>query len=335
MNILITGATGFIGARMAELFEANGDELILLGRLSTESEIRRGEHLSTLGLTIHDVDLTEQDLIQYTRGVDVVIHLAAAQHEANKPESYFEKVNVGGTRSLLDAATSSGVRRFVYGSTIGVYGNIAELYVDDDFPTIPDNHYGRSKLRAEEVVLSYSNDLEVAIARISETYGPGDFRLLKLFSGIQKGVFFIIGRGNNLHQLVYVDDLVRGIREMTTSAVLVSQIVVLAGNGVSSTREMCDCVSRAVGVPLRRLRLPMWPFLTVAFLLEQSLGRVGIQPPLHRRRLDFFRKSLSFSSIGRDALLEWRPRIAFEEGALRTAEWYRDHSYLSSADGPN
>lgn len=326
--ILITGATGFIGARMAELFMANGDDLVLLGRLRTEAETRRGEHLHTLGLTIHDVDLTEQDLIEYTRGVDVVIHLAAAQHEANKPESYFEKVNVEGTRNLLDAAISSGVRRFVYGSTIGVYGDIAELYIDDDFPADPDNYYGRSKLKAEAAVLSRSTDIEVAIARISETYGPGDLRLLKLFSGIQKGVFFVIGNGANLHQLVYVDDLISAIGEMITSDVVVGQTLVLAGDGVSSTNEMCDSVSRAVGVSLRRLRLPMWPFLALAVLLEQTMGRLGIQPPLHRRRLDFFRKSLSFSSTGRDRLLAWRPKIPFENGAQRTAEWYREQSVL-------
>ena len=99
--ILITGATGFIGARMAELFKENGDDLILLGRLSTQQEIRRGEDLGALGLTIHDIDLTEHDLAQYTKDVDVIIHLAAAQHEANKPESYFERVNVDGTRRCL------------------------------------------------------------------------------------------------------------------------------------------------------------------------------------------------------------------------------------------
>ena len=326
--ILITGATGFIGTRMAELFKADGEELILLGRLGTEPETHRRDRLEMLGMTVHDVDLTEQNLVQYTDGVDSVIHLAAAQHEANKPESYFDKVNVEGTRNLLDAAISNSVRRFVYGSTIGVYGNVAEPHIDDDFPAIPDNYYGRSKLRAEEVVLSRSDDIEVAIARISETYGPGDFRLLKLFAAIQKRIFFMIGNGVNLHQLVYVDDVVYGLREMATGDAAVGQTIVLAGDGVSTTLEMCDSVSRAVGIPLRRFRLPLWPFLTIAFLLEHTIGRMGIQPPLHRRRLDFFRKSLSFSSSGRNRFLEWKPRVSFGAGAVRTAKWYRDQAYL-------
>ena len=254
--------------------------------------------------------------------------MAAAQHEAGRPPSYFERVNVAGTRNLLEAAVSGDVDRFVYASTIGVYGNVSDVVIDNDSPVAPDNHYSRTKLKAEEVVASYGNRLKVTIARISETYGPGDIRLLKLFSGIQKGLFFIIGEGDNQHQLVYIDDLISAIREMATSDAVINQTLILAGDEAISTREMCECISMVVACPLHTLRFPLWPFTAMAFVLEQTFKRMGIQPPLHRRRLEFFRKSYAFSSNSRNRLLEWRPAVSFAEGTALTAKWYREQSLL-------
>lgn len=328
--ILITGATGFIGSRMAQRLHGQGIGLRLLGRLRNDEERDRAATLKSLGLAVQEVDLTEDELASHVDGVDLVIHLAAAQHEANEPESYFEKVNVQGTRRLLEAAIAANVRRFVYGSTIGVYGQALDGEIDENSRVAPDNHYGRTKLAAEQVVLGHGDRIEVAIARISETYGPGDHRLLKLFSGIRKGLFFIIGSGENLHQLVFVDDLVDGLHELGTSSETVGQTVVLAGAEILSTRDMCRHVAAAVGRPLRRLRLPLFPFLIAAILFEQTLGRVGIQPPLHRRRLDFFRKSFYFSPVVRDRLLKWRPSVSFAQGTRLTADWYRDAGLLGN-----
>src|SRR5262249_983986 len=143
-------------------------------------------------------------------GCDLVIHLAAAQHEANVPESYFREVNVDGTRRLLEASRGAGVKRFVYGSTIGVYGEASSDTLDENTPPHPMTMYGRSKLEAERVVRAYEG-LPTSIVRISETYGPGDFRLLKLFKGIQKNRFFVIGAGRNRRQVIHVEDLIQGL----------------------------------------------------------------------------------------------------------------------------
>ena len=326
--ILITGATGFIGSRMAQRLHEQGKQVRLLGQLRNKVERNRATTLEALGLSVGEVDVTEEDLASHLEGVDLVIHLAAAQHEANQPESYFQKVNVEGTRRLLEASIVAKVRRFVYGSTIGVYGEALDGEIDENSRVAPDNHYGRSKFAAEQLVRSHSGRIEVVIARISETYGPGDYRLLKLFSGIRKGVFFLIGSGENLHQLVFVDDLADGLHELGTSSETVGQTVVLAGDEVLSTKDMCRHIAAAVGRPLRNLRLPMFPFMIAAIVFEHTLGWVGIQPPLHRRRLDFFRKSFYFSSVARDRLLEWRPVVSFAEGSRLAADWYRNAGLL-------
>jgi nucleoside-diphosphate-sugar epimerase len=221
------------------------------------------------------------------------------------------------------------VRRFIYGSTIGVYGQALDGEIDEYSPVAPDNHYGRTKLAAEGVVREFGDRIEIAIARISETYGPGDYRLLKMFSAIQKGVFFMIGSGNNLHQLVCVDDLIDGLHELGTSCSVVGKTLILSGDEVLSTKAMYEHIAAAVGKPIRRLSLPLAPFTCAAVVMEQTLGRAGIQPPLHRRRLDFFRKSFYFSPSERNRWLKWRPKVGFAEGTKRTAIWYANSGLLA------
>src|SRR5690606_21343696 len=142
-------------------------------------------------------------------GADTVFHLAAAQHESHVGPDYFRAVNVRGTRNLLDACEGSGVKRFVYGSTIGVYGSARDGgRLDETSALRPANIYGVTKLEAEREVANHSDQLGWTIVRISETYGPGDGRLAKLFRIVNSSIVPIIGSGLNEHHPVYIDDLV-------------------------------------------------------------------------------------------------------------------------------
>src|SRR5579864_4455606 len=211
MRIFLTGGSGFIGSRLAPLAVQNGHAVTVVTAVNNPSERARCDALAKAGIQVVVASLEDSAaLARELQGHDVVIHLAAAQHEAGAPESYFQQVNVEGTRRLLDLAAKAGVGRFVHGSTIGVYGSAAAGSLDEQSPLAPDNPYGRTKAAAEQVVRQFESPLEWAIVRISETYGPGDMRLLKLFRGIRKGRFPILGNGENLHQLIYVDDLSRG-----------------------------------------------------------------------------------------------------------------------------
>jgi nucleoside-diphosphate-sugar epimerase len=257
-----------------------------------------------------------------------VIHLAAAQHEANVPDRYFYDANVAGTRLLLEACRLEKVRRFVYGSTIGVYGAATDGVLDEDSAPRPLNIYGRTKLEAEGIVRQCGNDLEATIIRISETYGPGDFRLLKLFRAIDKRRFVMIGSGLNRRQVIHVDDLARGLLLATEHRAAPGQTFVLAGNEVMTTRGMVDAIARALNRRLTTLHVPLWPVFVAAVGFEMICKPLGIQPPLHRRRLDFFRKSFVFSTRKSEDLLGFRPTIGFSDGAVEAAAWYRAHGYL-------
>ncbi|MGH8131533.1 MAG: NAD-dependent epimerase/dehydratase family protein [Steroidobacteraceae bacterium] len=306
-------------------------DVVVTGQVNNDNERARVGELERAGIPLATGPLQDPAFAGgVVAGCDLVIHLAAAQHEANVPDAYFEEVNVGGTRALIEAAIASGVRRFVYGSTIGVYGSASQGTLDEESPPNPDNVYGRTKLSAERVVHGHSAQIETCIVRISETYGPADYRLLKLFRAIDKGAFIMIGDGQNRRQVIHVADLIRGLLVAAEHPAALGQTFVMPGSEVMTTREMVDTIAGALGRPRPRLRLPMWPFIAAALILEKTLGPLGIQPPLHRRRLDFFRKTFMFSTRKAELLLDFRPRVTFSQGARETAAWYRDRGLLGA-----
>lgn len=326
--VLITGGTGFIGSRLALALREEGRSVRVLALENTGAERENRKLLDDQGVEVVLGSVTEaDDVARVVRGTKVVVHLAAAQHEMNVADAHFREVNVRGTERVLEAAAAEGVERFVHGSTIGVYGD-PEGRVDEASPTRPVNIYGTTKLEAEQVVRAARNRLHVTVARIPEVYGPGDRRLLKLFTMLRKGRFFLVGAGRNLHHPIYVDDLIRALVTMTTGAQESGETFVLAGPEAVETREMVALVAEAVGREPPRVRLPLWPFVGAAVVLETVLRPLGIQPPLHRRRLDFFRKSFSLSTERARRILGFEPDVGFREGARRTAEWYTRRGLL-------
>lgn len=329
MDALVTGATGFIGARLAERLVQQGHKVLAFGAERTPVEAERRKALEAKGIPVRIGRLDDLPLVrELVSSVDTVFHLAAAQHESNVGETYYRAVNVDGTRNLLDVCEEAGVERFVYGSTIGVYGSARNGRLDETSATRPENIYARTKLEAEREVASRGDRLGWTIVRISETYGPGDGRLVKLFRLVDSSVVPIIGRGTNEHHPVYVDDLVTGLELAATSPEAVRETIVIAGKDVLATREFVEGVASALGKPLRTVNLPLGPFLVAAVMCETGCRPFGISPPWHRRRLDFFVKRFAFSLEKAERLLGYRPSVAFSEGARETASWYRANGYL-------
>lgn len=329
MRVLITGATGFIGSHLALSCLENGDTVRVLAEVNNNAEEENRRLLEQQGAELIIGSVTDSESVaRAVDRVERVYHLAAAQHEANVPDAHFREVNVGGTQRLLKASIDAGVKRFVHGSTIGVYGSMADGELDETSPANPDNIYGVTKYEGEKLALSFCEKLPVSIARISETYGPGDRRLLKLFKAIDRGIFFMIGSGRNKHQLMYVDDLVQGLLSVAEAPGAIGQVFVLAGREVLTTRDMVMTIAAALGRSRPRLRLPLWPFSIAALVLEKTLRPLGIQPPLHPRRLDFFRKSFLFSGKRAAQVLDFIPRVDFNQGVAATVDWYRRQGLL-------
>lgn len=329
MRLLITGGTGFIGSQLARAARAQGHEVLLTGLLNNAQEQQRADRLEASGLRVIDGSLRVPSFArQLVRGTDAVIHLAAAQHAVNVGEDYFHAVNVEATRILLEACVREQVPRFLFGSTIGVYGCAKGVAITEDTPLAPDNPYARSKVEAEKVVRAFSDRVETTIVRIGETYGPEDFRLLKLFAAARSGLSILIGPGRNLHQPIHVQDLVRGLLLAAEHPAAKSETILLAGPSPLTTREMVETIRAAAGSRVWSLRLPIAPITGLTRLTEALCKRFGIQPPLHARRLDFFRKSFWFQTSKAGRLLGFEPTISFAAGVRDTLSWYSEAGYL-------
>jgi nucleoside-diphosphate-sugar epimerase/SAM-dependent methyltransferase len=334
MNVLITGGTGFIGSRLALACLRRGDRVGVLGQTNTAAEGQNAAELEAAGgrITLGSV-LDAASIERALRDVNVVYHLAACQHEANVPDQRFWDVNVTGTRNVLEASVKAGVRRFVHGSTIGVYRASKNEITRDDSPLEPGHIYGRTKLEGEKAVRDYMGRLPAVVIRIPETYGPADRRLLKLFKSVEKGRNVMVGAGSNLHHPIYVDDLIEVLVAAATRPEAAGKTFVVAGPKAITTREMVEAIGRELGKKGSSLTVPFGPMWLAALAMELTLRPLGIQPPLHRRRMNFFALSFAFSCDQARRELGFTPRVSFEEGVRRTADWYRGAALLPS-DGP-
>jgi nucleoside-diphosphate-sugar epimerase len=328
MEILITGGTGFIGSRLALKYLESGHNVSILGQSKKQNEIENKKLIESKGGKVNVLDINDsENLYSSIEGTDIVFHLAAAQHEMNTADKHFWNVNVEGTKNMLNACVKAGVKRYVHGSTIGVYGSL-EGEINEKSPTNPDNIYGITKLEGEKVVFSYKDKLPVTVIRITETYGPGDYRLIKLFKAVNNGSFMMIGNGENFHHPVFIDDLIYGLDLASRSETAIGNLFVLPGKEIVSTNQMVNDVADVLNKKVSSLRLPLPLLLGIAGIIEKTLRPLGIQPPIHRRRMDFFKKSYTFSGKKAKEILNFDPKIGFKEGADNTAQWYTSMGFL-------
>jgi dihydroflavonol-4-reductase len=213
----------------------------------------------------------------------------------------------------------------VHCSTGGVHGHIERPPADEDAPLAPGDLYQRTKLEGEQVArrAGEAGGLEVVIARPIGIYGPGDLRFLKMFRGIQRGRFPMLGSGRVFYHLTYIDDLVDGFRLCGETTAAAGRTYLLAGPSYTTLAELVEAIARELGVPPPRLRLPVWPVWLAGALCEAVCVPLGLEPPLYRRRVDFYRKSRAFDTSRARRELGYNPSIDLPTGIRRTAEWYR------------
>jgi nucleoside-diphosphate-sugar epimerase len=190
--------------------------------------------------------------------------------------------------------------------------------------------YQATKCEGEQLALAFAarGSVPVTIARPTAIYGPGDMRLLKLFSLIARGRFVMLGSGRPFYHMVHVDDLVTGFQLLASHPAAAGEVFILGGDEYRSLNDLAALIARMVGVPAPRWHVPAWPIQWAGSVCEALCAPLKIPPPIYRRRVDFFTKSRAFSIDKARRVLGYAPRIALEQGLRETAQWYRAHGLI-------
>lgn len=329
MRVLVTGATGFTGGHLARYLAGRGQEVRALVRAGAAPDARR--ELAAAGVALVEGDLRDSAALERAcAGVEVVYHIAAIYRQAGLRDEEYRAVNAVAPRTVVLAAAAGGVRRVVHCSTVGVHGDVEHPPAGEDAPLRPGDIYQQTKLEGEAAAreAGRSAGIEVVVARPTGIYGPGDRRLLKLFRGVARRRFVVLGSGRIFYHLTYIDDLVEGFRLCGVVPAAAGGTYILAGGEVTTLHELIGIIAEEARVPRPRLRLPVWPFWIAGAACEALCTPLGIEPPIYRRRVDFFTKSRAFDISRARAEIGYTPQVPLREGIRRTLAWYRQAGWL-------
>lgn len=290
----------------------------------------RADALRAAGAEVVVADLRDAaSLRAAVRGVYGIHHIGSLFRQAGFSEAVFHDVNAEGTRRLFDAAIEAGVRRIVHCSTGGVLGDVKTPPGNEDTPYNPGDLYQRSKMEGEKIALEYfrGGRMRGVVIRPAMIYGPGDTRNLKLFRMIARRRFFYVGPGKHVH-FVDVRDLVRAFDLAMNYGELNGGIYHIAGEKAVPLKEIVELIARELNVPPPRLRLPARPLQCLGSLCEILCRPLGLEPPLHRRRVDFFTKNRAFDGSKAARELGFNPARRFEDEVRNVVAWYREQGWV-------
>ena len=287
-RILVTGATGAIGPRVvASLVEAG----YRIRTLALDPPPR--------GLWPEDVeeqlgDITDHSVVHTAmRGIDAVIHMAALLHVVNPPPSLqaeYERINVGGTATVVEAARKAGVRRVVFFSTIAVYGDSAGGILTEDSPARPDSFYAQTKLAAERIVLAAKradSRLLGTVLRLGAVYGgriKGNYR--RLLIALARGRFVPIGPGTNRRTLVYDKDVGQAAVLAAVHPDAAGRIFNVTDGQIHTMNTVIGILCDALGRRPPRWSLPVNTIRGLAGILEDGARLCGLSSPVVRATID-------------------------------------------------
>lgn len=318
MGVLVTGANGFLGRVAVQYlceFTEHRVSCAVRSPISAES-------LSSSNRPVHVVGeiSAETDWRSALKGIHCVVHCAARVHvmkEALDAEELFTRVNVDGTLQLAEQAAASGVKRFIFISTIKVNGESSAPHhpFTPDAQAMPEGAYAVSKYEAEQALraLSERTGMELVIIRPPLVYGPGvKANFLSMVRWLSKGIPLPLGAVDNKRSLVYVYNLVDLIKTCIDHPRASGQVFLVSDDEDLSIHELLRRTGSALGKRVRLMKVPV-------VMLRASARLVGKDAQVSR-----LCDSLSADISKTKRLLGWTPPVSVDKGLSKTVAEFRE-----------
>jgi nucleoside-diphosphate-sugar epimerase len=321
---VLTGATGLLGSHVAEALAARGERVRALVRAGSDTAFLRGLGVELAAGDLHD----PASLRRAVAGADVVYHCAAKVGDWG-PWRLFRREIVEATANVLSACAAAGVGRVLHVSSINVYGHPRRRdgRFTEDEPLGQHlwlwDHYCRAKIQAERLCRQYAGAWTVV--RPSWTYGPRDRNTLpRVLRALDAGGLRVVGRGDNLLNVVHAADVAEGAVLAASHPDAVGQAYNLGSEGEITQREFYDLLTAALGRPRVTRRVPFRLAFWGGFASEalgRALRRRG-PPHLTRYAVALIGRSTRHSTEKARTQLGWRQRVGVREGIRRTLDWH-------------
>lgn len=320
-RVAVTGATGFVGAVLCRKLIESGYAVRAIYRDPAKLEALRNLEVETF-----EGDVTNSDAMHAAfEGIDTVYHVAALFRQQGVPDSAFWDTNVEGVRNVLQAAEAKGVRRIVHCSTVGVHSNIPSPPADESEEYRPGDIYQETKCEGEKLALQWFREgrIDGCVVRPAMIWGPGDSRTLKLFRGIARRRMPIIGSGKIQLHWVFVDDVAQGLILAGESDRSTGEAYIIAGQSPVDISDLFGLIAEHAGVKPLSIRIPALPVQIVGEIVERICRPFGIEPPIYRRRVDFFTKTRAFDWTKARTQLGYSPGQSLDEEVRQIIHSYK------------
>ncbi len=325
-TVLVTGASGFIGRRLVHRLAADGFHVICLLRASSSLPTDWPDSVRVVRASLTD----PSSLHDVLRGVDAVCHLAAHVSDWGTLEE-IRSANVKATQNLLQAASHQLLQRFVHVSTTDVYGHPGVIGHDETIPPRPPhfNWYAETKRQAEELVVQ--STLPWTIVRPATVYGPGSVSVLGEFArALRDGFMLWVNHGRAIAGLVYVDDVVNGIRLALDHPAALRESFNLSDSTELTWHQFLHDLARELGYPFRSVSLPypiaagLGTAMECGYRLARQITGCRTGALLSRQAVQIMGIHQSFSHAKATQLLGYQPATAYPQGLLASVQWLKE-----------
>ena len=318
-KIFITGALGFVGRALSAAYRE-------LGAQTCGLDVR-----SDASANVVAGDVSRPEEWQHVLAdCDLVIHTAAiVTNNVSREEAW--RVNVLGTRRVLDAAIKAGVKRFVHVSSLAAMRFNTEDKADESAPVMPTgNPYVDTKIASEQVVLAAhsAGEINCTIIRPADIYGPNSrpWTLIPV-QMIQKGLFLLPANGQGVFRAIYIDDLVNGIMLAAEKNAGIGQIFILGGESATTCEKFFGHYYRMLGKGSPRV-MSTSTAVVIAEIGRMIFKLLGKPTELGRGAMEMLSKKNTVSNQKAHDLLGWHPQVDLDEGMRRTEVWLREQKIL-------